>query len=78
MIADIGYVDALRVTSHPLNLVNPAACVAVGPSVCTPGNQLSTLPGDYLYPGNEYGIIDQISNMGNSHYNSMQAGLKKS
>ena len=83
MLASVGYVGALArhlEIGHPLNLVNPAACVAAGPAACGPGSQLSTAPfstQDYLYPGNIYGTIDQISNMGNSHYNSLQAGLKK-
>jgi hypothetical protein len=80
MIASVGYVGSLArhlEIGHPLNLVNPAACVAAGPTVCSPGSQLTQFPGDYLYPGNVYGTIDQISNIGNSHYNSMQAGLKK-
>jgi hypothetical protein len=65
---------------HPLNLVDPTACVAAGPNNCNPFNQLTTAPfstQDYLYPGNIYGTIDQISNIGNSHYDSLQAGLKK-
>lgn len=80
MIANVGYVGAFArhlEIGHPLNLVNPAACVAAGSNVCTPGNQLTKFPGDYVLPGNIYGTIDQISNMGNSHYNSLQAGLKK-
>jgi len=80
MIANLGYVGSFArhlEIGHPLNLVNPAACVAAGPATCGPANQLTTFPGDYLYPGNVYGTIDQISNFGNSHYNSMQAGLKK-
>lgn len=83
LLASVGYVGSVArhlEIGHPLNLVNPAACVAAGPNVCSPGNQLTTAPfstQDYLYPGNIYGTIDQISNMGNSHYNSLQAGLKK-
>lgn len=82
-IASVGYVGSFArhlEIGHPLNLINPAACVAAGPNVCTPGSQLTTAPfstQDYLYPGNIYGTIDQISTMGNSHYNSLQAGLKK-
>ena len=83
MLASVGYVGSVArhlEIGHPLNLINPAACVAAGPNVCTPGNQLTTAPfatQDYLYPGNIYGTIDQISTMGNSHYNSLQAGIKK-
>ena len=82
-IASVGYVGSFArhlEIGHPLNLINPAACVAAGPNVCTPGSQLTTAPfstQDYLYPGNIYGTIDQISTMGNSHYDSLQAGLKK-
>jgi hypothetical protein len=82
-IASVGYVGSFArhlEIGHPLNLINPAACVAAGPSVCGPGNQLTTAPFstlDYLYPGNVYGTIDQISTMGNSHYDSLQAGLKR-
>jgi hypothetical protein len=82
-IASVGYVGSFArhlEIGHPLNLVNPAACVAAGPNVCTPGNQLTKAPfstQNYLLPGNVYGTIDQISTMGNSHYNSLQAGLKK-
>jgi hypothetical protein len=74
-IASVGYVGAFArhlEIGHPLNLVNPAPCIAAGPNVCSPGNQLTTFPGDYLYPGNVYGTIDQISTFGNSHYNSLQ------
>jgi hypothetical protein len=83
MLASVGYVGAFArhlEIGHPLNLVNPAACVAAGPNTCNPFNQLTTAPfstQDYLYPGNIYGTIDQISTIGNSHYSSLQAGLKK-
>jgi len=66
---------------HPKNLLtNIAPCLA--DPTCTAGNQLYKYPGDYLYPGtnpniNQYGSIDTISNIGNSNYNSLQAGLKK-
>jgi carboxypeptidase family protein len=79
MILSVGYVGALGrhlELGHPLNLVNTVAPCLANPS-CNVNNQLFTEPGDFLYPGNLYGTIDQISNMGTSHYNSLQAGLKK-
>ena len=80
-IASIGYVGSVArhlEIGHPLNLVtNVAPCIAAGPNNCGPGNQLTAFPGDFLYPGNVYGTIDQISNIGNSHYHSLQAGLKQ-
>jgi hypothetical protein len=79
MIASVGYVGALGrhlELGHPLNLVTTVApCLAN--SACNVNNQLFTEPGDFLFNGAKYGTIDQISNMGNSHYNSLQAGLKK-
>jgi Carboxypeptidase regulatory-like domain len=79
MIMSVAYVGSVAhhlEVGHPLNLVNPANCLA-DPN-CTPANQLFTHPEDYLHAGNVYGSIDQISNMGNSNYNSLQVGLKKS
>jgi hypothetical protein len=79
MIMSVAYVGSVAhhlEVGHPLNLVNPANCLA--DPTCTPVNQLFTHPEDYLYPGNVYGSIDQISTMGNSNYNSLQVGLKKS
>ena len=79
MVMSLGYVGALGrhlEIGHPLNLVtNVAPCLA--DSACSASNQEFTHPGDFLYPGNIYGTIDQISNMGNSHYDSLQAGLKR-
>lgn len=79
MIASLAYVGSqgrhLEI-GHPLNLVTTVApCLA--DSSCTPANQIFTHPGDFTYPGNIYGSIDQISNMGDSNYNSMQVGLKR-
>jgi len=78
----VGYVGSVAhhlEVGHPLNLINPAACVA-NPTTCNASNQEFTAPfdtEDYLFPASTYGTIDQISNIGNSHYNSLQAGLKK-
>jgi len=79
MILDIGYVGAVAhhlMIGHPTNLVtNIAPCLA--DPTCTVANQQFTHPGDFLYPGNVYGTIDEISSIGNSNFNSLQVGLKK-
>jgi Carboxypeptidase regulatory-like domain len=80
MILGVGYVGSegrhLEI-GHPRNLVtNVSPCVA--DPTCNAGNQIFLYPGDFTYPGNVYGSIDTISNMGASNYNSLQVGLKKS
>lgn len=80
MILDVAYVGSggrhLEI-GHPKNLAtNIAPCLA--DSNCSVFNQLVTHPNDFLYPGNVYGSIDTISNIGSSNYNSLQVGLKKS
>ncbi len=84
MIFDVGYVGAVAhhlSIGHPQNLVtNLAPCLANLNNTslpCGPNSQEFNYPGDYLYPGNVYGTIDTISSIGNSNYNSLQAGLKK-
>jgi hypothetical protein len=79
-IFSLGYVGAVAhhlMIGHPRNLVTSVApCVAQYPA-CNLSNQQFTQPGDFIYPGNVYGTIDTISSIGNSNYNSLQAGLKK-
>jgi len=81
MILSVGYVGAVAhhlSVGHPRNLVTDVApCAAIYPT-CNAGDQLTMFPGDFKYPGNVYGTIDTISSIGNSNYNSLQVGLKKS
>jgi len=79
MIFSLGYVGAVAhhlSIGHPRNLVTSTADCLADPK-CSVSNQLFSHPEDYLYPGNVYGTIDTISSIGNSNYNSLQAGLKK-
>ncbi len=78
-ILSVSYVGAVAhhlTVGVPVNLATNVQPCAADPA-CSVDNQLFTHPGDFLFPANIYGTIDQISTIGSSNYNSLQVGVNK-
>lgn len=77
-LAYVGAEGHRLLITHELNPgLNPAGCAATPACASDPGLQPVKFPGNYAYPGNIIASIGEISTVGNSNYNSLQASWDK-